>query len=104
MLLGAAIVAYSHLGEGWLLFGLLILAPDVALLGYLLGPAVGARGYNLTHTLALPLPLLAGALVAGHPVLLAVGLIWVAHIGIDRALGLGLKYPDSFRRTHLQRV
>ena len=35
---------------------------------------------------------------------LAVGLVWLAHIGIDRALGYGLKYPTHFEDTHLQRV
>jgi hypothetical protein len=33
-----------------------------------------------------------------------VTLIWIAHIGVDRALGYGLKYPSSFKDTHLQRV
>lgn len=29
---------------------------------------------------------------------------WLAHIGADRLLGYGLKYPSSFKDTHLQRV
>jgi Domain of unknown function (DUF4260) len=33
-----------------------------------------------------------------------VGLIWLAHIGIDRVLGYGLKYPTGFKDTHLSRV
>jgi hypothetical protein len=28
-------------------------------------------------------------------------LIWTAHIGFDRALGIGLKYPTGFGDTHL---
>jgi hypothetical protein len=31
-------------------------------------------------------------------------LIWLAHIGLDRTLGYGLKYPTFFEDTHLQRV
>jgi hypothetical protein len=31
-------------------------------------------------------------------------LIWSAHIGIDRLLGYGLKYPTAFKETHLGRV
>ena len=33
-----------------------------------------------------------------------VALIWLAHIGMDRLLGYGLKYPSAFKDTHLQRV
>ena len=30
-----------------------------------------------------------------------IALIWAAHIGVDRVLGYGLKYPTAFRDTHL---
>jgi hypothetical protein len=33
-----------------------------------------------------------------------IGLIWTAHIGVDRAIGYGLKYRSGFKDTHLQRV
>jgi hypothetical protein len=33
-----------------------------------------------------------------------VALIWAAHIGMDRALGYGLKETSGFTRTHLGRV
>ena len=33
-----------------------------------------------------------------------IALIWLAHIGVDRLLGYGLKYPTGFKDTHLQRV
>ena len=36
--------------------------------------------------------------------LLAYALIWISHIGFDRLLGYGLKYPTQFRDTHLQHV
>jgi hypothetical protein len=53
------------------------------------------------------LPLVTGGLVLlveGPPLLLALSVIWIAHIGMDRMFGFGLKLPDSFRRTHLQRI
>ena len=34
----------------------------------------------------------------------AVALIWLLHIGVDRAVGYGLKYPSAFKDTHLNRV
>ena len=33
-----------------------------------------------------------------------VALIWLTHIGVDRLVGYGLKYPTSPKDTHLQRV
>jgi hypothetical protein len=35
------------------------------------------------------------------PVYWQVPLIWIGHIGFDRVLGYGLKYPTAFRDTHL---
>jgi hypothetical protein len=47
---------------------------------------------------------LAIGLLADGAVATQVALIWVAHVGVDRALGYGLKYPSAFKDTHLQRV
>ena len=75
------------------------------MLGYLLGPRLGAVLYNLGHWYPLPLTLL---LIIpdeiGYSVYSMIALIWLAHIGFDRLLGFGLKYPTSFKDTHLQRV
>ena len=74
------------------------------MLGYLIGARAGATAYNVAHTYALTLPLAVAGFLADEPALLAVALIWVAHIGLDRALGFGLKYPSAFGDTHLGRV
>jgi hypothetical protein len=99
-----ALALYFDAGYGWLLLVLLALAPDLSMIGYLAGTRAGALSYNLAHNLVLPVAL--GILsVLGdveRPVQLA--LIWLAHIGADRLLGYGLKYPSSFRDTHLQNV
>ena len=87
----------------WPLFAVLFLAPDLAMLGYLMGARIGAAVYNVAHTYALALPLALLGFLAGRPAILAVALIWVAHIGFDRALGFGLKYPTGFGDTHLGR-
>ena len=99
-----AVALYAHAGFSWPLFALLFLAPDLSMLGYLIGARAGAAAYNVVHTYALPLPLAVAGLLAHEPALLAVALIWVAHIGLDRALGFGLKYPSAFGDTHLGRV
>lgn len=99
-----AIVCYAISGFSWWLFALLILAPDLSMLGYLAGPRFGAATYNALHILIAPLVLLlAGALLSGR-VTTAVALIWIAHIAIDRALGYGLKLPTGFQDTRLGRI
>ena len=95
----AAVWAYALAGVGWWLFLGLILAPDLAMLGYLAGPRAGAAAYNVAHTYLGPLALL--ALGQAWPLATALGLIWAAHIGADRMLGYGLKYPWAFKATHL---
>jgi hypothetical protein len=90
-----------HLGHGnWWLFALLILFPDIAILGYLKGPRVGALIYNLGHSYLIPGTIALGYLIATNqiPNLL---LIWFAHIGLDRLASYGLKKSTGFHDTHL---
>ncbi len=102
--LAAALLLYAHAGFSWPAFALLFLAPDLSMLAYLAGPRAGAFGYNIMHTYALALACALSGFAGGVPVLTAVGLIWTAHIGFDRALGYGLKYPTGFGNTHLGRT
>jgi hypothetical protein len=106
---GAAVFAlslllYGELKAGWILFALLILMPDLSILGYLSGVQIGAALYNLIHTLVAPLLFIGLSLASKQLWLLPYGLIWTAHIGGDRLLGYGLKYSTNFRDTHLNRV
>jgi Domain of unknown function (DUF4260) len=88
----------------WPLFALLFLVPDFFMLGYLASVRVGATIYNFAHTLLTPVVLLAIGFLTAKPQLLPLVLIWTAHIGFDRLLGFGLKYPTQFKDTHLQHV
>jgi hypothetical protein len=100
----SAIAIYAHLGlNGWL-FPLLILTPDLAMIGYLRNPQLGALIYNLVHNYVFPALLLALSFSAGWTTGLMLGLIWGAHIGMDRVMGFGLKYPTEFKDTHLQKL
>jgi hypothetical protein len=102
--LAAALVLYFHEDFGWVLLVALFLAPDVSFAGYLLGPRAGAVAYDTLHTEVLPLALGALGIVADVTTATQVALIWLAHIGGDRLLGYGLKYPTRFGDTHLQRL
>ena len=84
-----ALIGYAHSGYSWWLFAALILVPDVSMLGYLMNPSIGAASYNLVHTLTLPILLLFGAALFANVLPLAVGTIWVVHIGADRASATG---------------
>jgi hypothetical protein len=106
---GAAVLtvsaaAYHEFHGSWLLFLLLFLWPDLLMLGYLVNTRVGASFYNLAHTEVGPLLLGACAVFESSHTALLFAIIWLAHIGFDRMLGYGLKYPTFFKDTHLQRV
>jgi len=102
LVLVLATLAYAHLGlAGWGLFAACFLAPDLAFLGYLAGPRLGAIAYNTTHSTLGYAGLAALGVVLGAPTLLALALIGVAHVGFDRMLGYGLKYGSAFGHTHL---
>ncbi|WP_374686913.1 DUF4260 domain-containing protein [Promineifilum sp.] len=103
-LLLAATAAYFRLGHPWWLYLLLLIAPDLSLLGYAAGPRVGAVAYNLVHTMVAPIIVLVAGWWVGSAGAVAVCLVWLAHLGMDRMLGLGLKYPDAGKSTHFDRL
>jgi hypothetical protein len=88
----------------WELYALLFFAPDLGLIGYLGGRKLGAITYNMLHSTIGPLSLALLGVLMLWPWAGPVSLIWFAHIGFDRALGLGLKYSAGFRLTHLGRI
>jgi len=90
-ILGASVAAYWVLEASWGMFWLFLLAPDVCFVAYASGKRVGAMAYNLAHTLAGPLLLGGMAMVVAERGMALAALIWLAHIGVDRALGFGLK-------------
>jgi hypothetical protein len=94
-------VLYAHTGASWWLFAALWLAPDLSMIGYLAGPRWGASIYNAIHSYVTPATLYVSALLLHTPSLLPFALIWFNHIGVDRLLGYGLKYPAGFGWTHL---
>jgi len=97
-------VFYARTGASWWLFAALWLAPDLSLLGYLAGPRMGARIYNAIHSYVTPATLAVTALLLQSPAPLPYALIWMNHIGVDRLLGYGLKYPEGSGWTHMGRL
>ncbi|SIS98662.1 DUF4260 family protein [Paracoccus saliphilus] len=106
LVFAAALPLAGVMQPGWplWLWPLALLAPDLSMLGYLAGPRIGAAIYNAFHLYAGGLLLALLGLLTGQPPLIAAGAIWLAHAGIDRALGYGLKSATGFRDTHLGRI
>ena len=94
-------LAYRASGASWWLFAVHFLVSDLTMLGYLVNRRVGAAVYNIGHTYLTPAALAFAGVVPGTSALWLTGLIWGAHIGFDRLLGYGLKYPQAFQATHL---
>ncbi len=100
----AGLAIYGANGGPWLLALPFLLVPDVSMLGYLRDPRLGAFTYNLAHNWAVGLTVLGVGLWAGSAVLVMGGAILIAHVGMDRSAGYGLKLPTSFGDTHMGRI
>jgi len=100
----AGAAAWVALGAPWPWFAILLLGPDISILGYIAGPRVGAMAYNIAHNWAVGGSVIGLGLALATPALTLAGVLLVAHTGLDRALGYGLKAPTGFRDTHLGRI
>jgi hypothetical protein len=103
VLVSAAFFYWVFQGS-WLWFVVLFLTPDLSFFAYLVSPSVGAIVYNAVHSTLGPLALLALAAWLGWDIVERIALIWLAHVGFDRALGYGLKYAFAFGETHFGRI
>jgi hypothetical protein len=100
----AGLAIYGAYGGAWLLVVPLLLVPDLSMLGYLRDPRLGAFTYNLVHTWASGLVVLGLGVWSDTGWLILAGAILVAHVGMDRAAGYGLKLPSAFHDTHMGRI
>ncbi len=100
----AGLAGFLYLGVPWYAFPLLLLVPDISAIGYLRGPRLGAFVYNLIHDLATGVAIAGIGLALGSVPIAAAGAILVAHSGMDRMAGYGLKLPSSFKDTHMGRI
>ncbi len=97
-------ILYQQVHGHWSWFLILLLVPDLSMLGYLINKRLGAVCYNFVHTYSVPLLFFIVSRLLHNQSWDWVLLIWIAHIGLDRAIGYGLKYPTGFRDMHLGKV
>lgn len=100
----SSLVMYQYVGGNWWLFGALLLAPDLVFIIYMLDKSIGIIAYNLMHNYIFPVMLGVGAILSGWQFGIVLSIIWLAHIGMDRTVGYGLKYQPGFKETHLNRA
>jgi hypothetical protein len=100
-LFGLSIYLFSLLALQWWWFPLLILAPDIGMVGYAFGAKVGAATYNIFHHRAIAVLVLTLGWYYGSVWVELAGIILFGHCAMDRIFGYGLKYGDSFHHTHL---
>lgn len=98
---GLSLYLFSLLGLQWWWFPLLILVPDIGMIGYLAGPKAGAITYNITHHRAIAIVVLIIGFYYGSVWVELAGVILFGHAAMDRMFGFGLKHSDSFHHTHL---
>ena len=99
-----ALAAYWFIGGNWWLFLILFLVPDISFAAYLFNPKIGSMAYNALHSTIGPFLLAAIGWWMSNAIVQHIAIIWFAHVGLDRAVGYGLKYASDFKDTHLGRI
>jgi hypothetical protein len=104
VLFAASIALFSFQGQQWWLYPLLLLVPDIFMLGYLKNTKLGSIAYNFGHSYPVAALVVTLGFIFVSPITISIGAIWFGHIGWDRMLGYGLKYETSFQHTHLGHI
>jgi hypothetical protein len=78
-----------------------LLLPDLSAIGYLVNARVGAVTYNIVHNWTIAAVAFGMGWWLDSRFLVLTGAVLLAHVGLDRVLGYGLKLPSGFQDTHL---
>ncbi len=100
MFLASAFILYT-MGEPWWIYLLLLIGPDISMIGYAAGNKAGAMLYNLFHHKGVALAVAFSGYGLDNSMLLISGVILFGHSSMDRFFGYGLKYTSGFKNTHL---
>lgn len=98
---GLGVLAFNQLDYAWWWFLILILVPDLGMLGYLINSKTGALTYNFFHHKGLAIFIYFVGIYFSNHILQLTGIILFSHASFDRIFGYGLKYSASFHHTHL---
>lgn len=98
------IYLFSTLDFTWWWFLVLILLPDISIIGYAFGNKTGAYLYNFFHHKAVAIAVYLIGIYLGNSVVELIGIILFSHSAMDRIFGYGLKFITSFNDTHLGKI
>ena len=104
MMFVLGIFMFGLLGYQWWWFLVLILVPDIGMVGYAFGNRIGAITYNLFHNKGLAIMLYFLGMYFSWPICQMAGIILFSHSSLDRVFGYGLKYDKGFKYTHLGEI
>ena len=95
---------FSLLNFDWWWFLVLILTPDIGMLGYLFSTKIGAISYNIFHHKGVAIIIYLMGVYLSIPLCQLIGIILFSHASLDRIFGYGLKYKKGFKYTHLGEI
>jgi Domain of unknown function (DUF4260) len=95
------IYVFSSLDAKWWWYVIMVLGPDISMLGYIAGNKTGAVCYNLFHHKGIAIAVLVAGLLIPHLLVQAIGIVLFGHSSMDRMFGYGLKTTEGFKYTHL---
>jgi hypothetical protein len=98
------IYLFNQLDYAWWWFLVLILAPDLSMIGYIFGSKSGAFLYNLFHHRAIAVMIYLAGIYFSNNIIQLTGIILFTHSSMDRMMGYGLKYETGFKFTHLSEI
>ena len=85
----------------WWIWIPIFLAPDLSMLGYVIGNKAGAFAYNLFHHQLVAILVAGIGMLLQSPEIELAGLVLLGHSSLDRVMGYGLKFTTGFKFTHL---
>jgi hypothetical protein len=100
-MLGLSIYALILMDVKWWYYILLLLGPDVSMIGYIFGNRIGAFSYNLFHHKAVAIAFFVIGMAANIHLMKILGIVLFGHSSMDRIFGYGLKLHSGFKHTHL---
>ena len=98
---GLCVWALYFLDAKWWCYLLLLLGPDISMIGYAGGNKIGGFMYNLFHHKGVAVLLFVIGILLPDRILEMTGIILFGHSSMDRMFGYGLKLKEGFKHTHL---